>query len=159
MSIIIEQPENILVDSYSYFSPSLLEGFARTTNDIYSSTKIRRTSKFYNNVSLLSAREASTLYHNFYGIQGIQASIETEYGNQYTLSEFIDYQTMRTPYSRSRGRVVDGVGIEANTPITGRTSFAGILNSVTSDMRAVFSQEPPDDENDFTGCPKKSLIC
>ena len=88
MSIIIEQPENILVDSYSYFSPSLLEGFARTTNDIYSSTKIRRTSKFYNNVSLLSAREASTLYHNFYGIQGIQASIETEYGNQYTLTEF-----------------------------------------------------------------------
>ena len=151
MSIIIEQPENILVDSYSYFSPSLLEGFARTTDSIYDVTKIRRIRNYYNNASLLSAREASTLYHNFYGIQGIQASMETTDGDQYTLPKFLDYQTMRTPYSRSRGNVVDGAFSSAGTPSAGYLGFRGELRSVTSDMSAVFSQEPPDDENDFRG--------
>lgn len=152
MSIIIEQPDNILVDSYSYFSPSLLDGFARTTSSIYDNERMFRKRNNHTSFSPLSGVEASTLYHNFYGIQGIEASITTTDGYEYTLPKFLDYQTMKTPYSRSIGDIVDDVFVDAiPASITGRLSFGAVLRSVTSDMTAVFSQTPPDDDDDFTG--------
>lgn len=65
MSIYIEQPDNIAVDNYAYFSPSLLEGFARTTNSVFNTQLMYRRRNDYTNFSPLSSREASTLYHNF----------------------------------------------------------------------------------------------
>lgn len=153
MSILIEQPDNIQVDSYAYFSPGLLEGFARTTNNPYDEQRILRVANIYESFSPLNSREASTLYHNFYGIQGINASIRSADGYEfYKLPDTLDYQTMKTPRSRAGGSVVDGELVRAvPAGITGYTFLNANLFSVTSDMRAVFSQDPPSDTGDVRG--------
>jgi len=153
MSVYIEQPDNIPVDNYAYFRPSLLEGFARTTNSVFDTEKMYRKRNNYTNFSPLNAREASTLYHNFYGIQDIKASITDADGlYTYKLPSFIDYQEMRTPRSRGGGSVV-GASFTRGVPagVTGYMALNAELGSVTSDMQAVFSQTPPSDTDDFTG--------
>ena len=59
---------------------------------------------------------------------------------------------MKTPRSRAGGSVVDGELVRAvPAGITGYTFLNAELFSVTSDMRAVFSQNPPSDTGDVRG--------
>lgn len=125
------------------FNPSLEYGF-RTGNLI----KRERTNVFQN-INYLSLEDASSLFHNFYGLRVSGSISQRETSGSAKFPSTMNYQTMSNPRSRYSGGQVNQVQfgtIRDNDAYVGGTAN---LYSTTNQMNMFYSQ--PNGEGNFLG--------
>lgn len=151
MSLSIIQPSDFQVTPFVRFKPSLEHGMR-----VSQMNRIRRsTSDEYSSSSPINLRDASSLFHNFYGV-GITGSFshsvsDDQLGGSGEFQESLDYQSLVKPESRYNG----SSGGFHNMNMLGLPRFLSafaVLYNVTNDMVRLYSQEPPDfDDTGFIG--------
>lgn len=135
----IIQPSGITVAPFVKFDPSKEYGF-KIDNFIS-----RKATSDYRNLSYLSARDASNLFHNFYGLTtdiSVTHTIPLAGGanNEAKFPESIDYQTLSPPESRYSGGQVYQASTSPRQSVTYLGGSANLF-SVTNQMNKFYSND------------------